>query len=100
MLRWIAILILVPFGAYSTWVVIEHGYFGFVSLGADGGWGLQVLLDLAISLFFVSSVMIKDARERKVMVWPWLLLTVTLGSIGPLLYLAFRPTAKTAPAIP
>jgi hypothetical protein len=70
-------------------------------LGADGGWGLQVLLDLAISLFFLSSVMIKDARERKVIVWPWLLLTVTLGSIGPLLYLAFRPgSAKTAPAIP
>jgi hypothetical protein len=99
MLRWIAILILVPFGAYSTWVVIEHGYFGFLNLATDEGWGLQVLLDLVISLFLVSTVVIKDARERKVAVWPWLLLTVTLGSIGPLLYLALRPSAKTSPAL-
>jgi hypothetical protein len=98
MMRWIALFILVPFSAYSVWITIEHGYFGFLDLATDGGWGLQVLLDLVISLFLVSTMIVRDARERKVVAWPWLLLTVALGSIGPLAYLAFRPSKSAARA--
>ena len=55
---------------------------------------LQVSLDLVISISLVSLWMIRDARERGVSVVPYLLVTLTLGSIGPLLYL-FRRAGDT-----
>lgn len=99
MTRWIALAALLPFGAYSTWVTIEHGYFGFLDLGKDG-WGLQVLLDLTISLAMVSVGIVRDARTRRVAAWPWILLTLVLGSIGPLLYFVTRPGLRAIEPAP
>jgi hypothetical protein len=84
------LLVAVLFTAYSTLVVVDHGYTGFLHLAWREPWGMQMLLDLTISLTIVSSLLVVDARRRKRAAWPWVLVTLFLGSVGPLWYLALR----------
>jgi hypothetical protein len=51
---------------------------------------VAVLVDLTIALSLVTLWMWQDAAERGIGVFPYVLLTLTLGSIGPLLYLLRR----------
>lgn len=95
-LRPFFILVAVLFTAYSTMVVVDHGYTGFISLALREAWGMQMLLDLCISLTMVSSLLVIDARRRKRAAWPWVVITALLGSVGPLWYLVLRgPTERT-----
>jgi hypothetical protein len=89
-LRPFLILVAVLFTAYSTMVVVDHGYTGFISLALREAWGMQMLLDLCISLTMVSSLLVIDARRRKRAAWPWVVITALLGSVGPLWYLVLR----------
>jgi hypothetical protein len=89
-LRPLFLLVAVLFTAYSTLVVVEHGYTGFLQLAWREPWALQMLIDLSIALTIVSSLLVVDARRRKRAAWPWVLVTVLLGSVGPLWYLALR----------
>jgi hypothetical protein len=83
-------LVLVAFLAYSSWVVIRCGYFGFLILASREPWAMQMLLDLSIALFLVGAWMRRDARERSLPVVPYLVLLPLLGSIGVLAYLVHR----------
>lgn len=83
-------LVLADFAAFTGWVVWQHGYTSFFTEAAASAVSAQVLLDLGIALSMVSVWMIGDARERGLSAVPYLLLTLTLGSIGPLLYLVRR----------
>lgn len=49
--------------------------------------------DLAIALGLVAVWMLIDARKHGLSITPYLLLTATLGSAGPLLYLIRREWA-------
>jgi hypothetical protein len=87
---WLALVVLVPFLAFSLHVVETHGYLGFLYLAGRERWGLQMLLDLVIFCSLVLSWLVPDARRRGLAAWPWIGLTLTLGSIGPLGYLVRR----------
>ncbi len=90
----LAAVSLLTFSVFSTFVVVEHGYFGFIEevmLASD--WGLQVFLDLCIALFLFTSWMMKDAKARSIPLWPYVLATLSLGSIGALAYLVHRELA-------
>lgn len=78
------------FTGWSLTVAIANGPFGFLSLAAREPWHLQVLLDLAISLFVAWSWLRHDAKQRGIPAWPYQLGTVALGSIGVLAYLIHR----------
>jgi hypothetical protein len=82
----VAALVLAVFGAFSMWVVVTHGYFGFIELAGREAWALQMLLDLVIALSFGVGWMIGDARKRGIATWPYVVATVALGSIGILAY--------------
>lgn len=84
------LLVLVPFTAFSSWVVAQHGYLGFLTLAGREPWGLQVLLDLVIACVLVVQWMVRDARSRGLPSAPYVALTLFLGSIGPLAYLVHR----------
>lgn len=93
-LRPFVLLVAVLFTAYSSLVVFDHGYTGFISLALREAWGMQMLLDLCISLTMVSTFLVIDARRRKRAAWPWVVITALLGSVGPLWYLVLRTPAE------
>jgi len=89
--------VLAAFGAFSLWVVDGHGYTGFLSLAGREPWALQMLLDLVIGLSFAVGWMRGDARRRGLASWPYLVVTLALGSIGLLAYVVRRGMAATPP---
>jgi hypothetical protein len=93
---WTARFVLLIFGGWTTVVVLDHGYTGFLTLAVEHHWGAQMLVDLAIALALFAVWMIEDARSRGRTVWPFLALTLFVGSIGPLLYLSLRGTTEAA----
>lgn len=85
---------LLAFTAFSATVVAEHGLLGFVELTANGGWALQMFLDIVIALVLFMIWMVPDARERG-LPWPvYVVATLALGSIGALAYLVHRAVAE------
>jgi hypothetical protein len=80
-------LIFAAFGAYSSYVMLQVGYFGIWQAGFASPGALQVLLDLCITCLLISSWMIGDARRTGRNPWPYVLLTLAAGSFGPLAYL-------------
>lgn len=91
-------LVTAVFAAYTGWVILRVGYFGFWEwlLASPMGW--QILADITIALFLVLSWIHRDARASGRRYWPYLALTVALGSLGPLAYLLLRPRADAGRA--
>lgn len=89
----VAAAILVPFTAYSLWVVAGHGYTGFLSLVTREPWGMQLLLDLVIACSFGIGWMHADAKRRGVAFWPFVPVVLAAGSIGLLGYVVWRGIA-------
>lgn len=94
--RLVLILIFAAFGAYSSWAMLQVGYFGIWQAGFAGPGSLQLLLDLVIACLLISSWMIVDARRSGRNPWPFVLLTLAAGSFGPLLYLLLGPRREPA----
>ena len=83
-------LVIVAFGVLSTLALMDVGYFGilaphFRSLGEG-----QVLADLVILGLLACIWMVKDAPAHGLPAWPFVLITLVLGSFGPLAYLVVR----------
>lgn len=92
--RTLALLaLLLPFSAFSVLVVAEHGYFGFLELALREPWALQMLLDVCLALGLFHAYAIPDARARGITIWPWIVVSIFLGSIGALGYLVHRELA-------
>ena len=91
-------IVLLDFTGFTAWVLWEHGYVGFLELALANPATIQVAVDLVIALSFVLVWMWQDARSRGVSPVPYALLTLVLGSIGPLLYLVLRPEESSAAA--
>ena len=85
------------FTIYTSIVVVNHGYTGFIELAMAGGWGAQMFIDLVIALVLFSIWMFPDARERGIPFWPYFLLILTTGSIGALGYLVHRTLKEGSP---
>ena len=93
--RTLAIIILIPFTVLSVYAITQVGYIGLFDYHRYSPAGWQVFTDLVIALVLVLSWLIPEARKAGHNPWPWVLATLFLGSIGPLLYLVFN---KPAPA--
>ncbi len=90
MQRTLIIVTLLLFGALTAAALWQHGYWGIVEPHFQTLAGAQVFADLVIALVLVMVWMWHDARSRGRNVWPWIVLTLATGSIGPLLYLLTR----------
>lgn len=86
-------VVLVDFLAFTGWVVANHGYFGLIAEAHSSWPGVQVLVDLIIALSLVMGWMVVDARKHGLVVWPYLVATLALGSLAPLAYLVRREWA-------
>ena len=89
--------VFIVFTGYTTVVVVEHGYTGFIDLALAGGWGAQVFIDLVIALTLFLVWMIPDARERGIPSVPYVVLLFTTGSVGALAYLLHRTLKEGSP---
>jgi uncharacterized membrane protein YfcA len=87
MTRFLLLIVLLLFVALSSVALYQHGYWGIVLPHFKGSAGAQVFADLVIALSLSMVWIFHDARTAKRNPWPWLITTVTLGSIGPLVYL-------------
>ena len=88
-------IITVAFGAFSLWVMAQVGYLGiwqggFASLGSS-----QVTLDLIVSSILLVGFVVRDARARGRVWWPFALLTLVAGAFGTLAYLLW-PASRRA----
>ncbi len=87
-------VVLAAFVALNVEVFLKDGATEWLRLGLTS-WSVGLLLtDLCIALSLVVGWMIVDARKRGATVWPFAVLTVLLGSVGPLLYLVIRSASK------
>ncbi len=100
--RALAAVALADFTALTAYAVYEHGYLGFFALVFANAATVTVLVDLTIALSLVMIWMWGDAKRRGVSPIPFALLTLTLGSVGPLLYLVttLKSEAPAGSAVP
>lgn len=86
--------VLADFVALTGYAMFTEGYFAFIGaaidFGASGIWGIQILADFLVGLTIALGWCIADARQRNLNYWPFVVLTFTLGAIGPLSYLIHR----------
>lgn len=89
---WTTLISFTLFSSYAMWQV---GYFGIWQAGmaSIGAW--QILIDLSIACLIVMSWIIGDARKRGISAWPWIIATITLGSLALLSYLLWREYGET-----
>ena len=86
--RILAIALLVPFALLSVYAVAQVGYIGIFDYHRHSPAGWQVFADLVVALILVLIWLIPEALRSGRNPWPWVVMTLFLGSIGPLLYLA------------
>jgi hypothetical protein len=89
---------LVGFGALSTVALMDVGYLGIIEPHFQSWGAAQVFTDLAIVALLACVWMVRDARERGLSAWPFVIITVVAGSFGPLLYLVTRELRSTSTA--
>lgn len=69
---------------------IQFGLIGIFEQVFKSSAAIQVFVDLVIAIGLISVWMWFDSRKNKRMFIPWLILSLAIGSYGPLLYLLFR----------
>lgn len=89
-------IVLFDFVALTAYALYQYGYVGFFAVAISNAVGIQLLADLVIALSFFISWMLPDARERGISPVPYLVLVLTLGSIGALAYLIRRTWSEQA----
>jgi hypothetical protein len=95
------LLVFADFLGLTAYTVYQVGYVEFFRFMTGNIVGIQIFADLVIALGLVAIWMINDARERGVSPVPYLMITLFLGSLGPLAYLIRRtaPAEERAPAL-
>ena len=88
----IALALLVPFFLLSIYAVYQVGYWGIFDYHRHSPAGWQVFADLVVALILVLAWMIPNAKKNSRNPWPWVVLTLALGSLGPLAYIVFGQT--------
>ncbi|MBI9077301.1 MAG: hypothetical protein JEZ02_17975 [Desulfatibacillum sp.] len=88
------IVTLTAFSALTAMALWRHGYWGVFEPHFQSFGAAQVLADLVIALSLFLVWMWRDARTAGRNPWPWMLLTLTTGSIGPLIYLILYKTTE------
>jgi hypothetical protein len=87
-----ALIVLLAMDVYSIGL---YGYIGFFRMALANFAGVTAFVDLAIALVLILVWIGDDARERNATAIPYIVLTLALGSVGPLLYLIRRFADRT-----
>ena len=96
-MRPLLITVTAAFSAFTLWVLAQTGLAGFYVQLFDSWAGVQVFVDIVLALVLVLAWMWRDAAANGRRFWPYAAITLTLGSIGPLLYLLLMPSPAPTP---
>ncbi|MFH7242268.1 MAG: DUF2834 domain-containing protein [Spirulina sp.] len=96
MLRSLLVVALISLGGISAVALWQYGYLGIFATEFQSTAGMQVLADLVIALSLFLVWMWRDAKATGRNPWPWLIMTLTMGSFGPLFYLLTQKSAAAA----
>lgn len=91
-------VLLVDFLALTAYAVYQYGYLGIFEMIMANAATMLAFVDLLIALSLIVVWMVRDARECGFSAVPYVLLTLALGSVGPLAYL-IRRLADERPAV-
>ena len=94
MQRIILIITLSAFLILTALALWYHGYWGILEPHFKSFGAAQVFVDLVIALCLFLVWMWRDARVAGRNPWPWIVLTLTTGSIGPMIYLLVFKTGN------
>lgn len=90
------LVVTAAFGALSAVALMDVGYWGIIAPHFKA-WGAgQVFADLVIALTLVMVWMVADSRTSGINAWPFVAITLVLGSFGPLFYLIARTLKATS----
>ena len=92
--RVVLAVVLLAFLALTAVALAEYGYVGFLEIAAANSVTRLLFVDLVICLALIAVWMVRDARNRGIAWWPFVLIAALLGSAGPLLYLLRRPAER------
>ena len=84
------LLAAVDFAALTVWAIYTQGLVEIFSSLSSSPGGILAMVDLCIALAIVIGWMWSDAKAAGRNAWPYIAITLTTGSLGPLLYLARR----------
>jgi hypothetical protein len=92
--------VLAGFAALNAYDLYIYGAQGLLHIAFSNAGTTAIFADAVIALTMVAVWRTRDAAQRRVNVLLYLLLTVCLGSIGPLAYLVgrFRDGAENSSA--
>jgi hypothetical protein len=90
-----ALIVLLASNAYAVYL---YGYLGFFRTVLANFAGVATFVDLIIALVLILAWIGDDARRRNVSAIPYLVLTLALGSVGPVVYLIRRSGDPAAAA--
>jgi len=90
-------LVLADFVALTGYAVYHYGYLAFFDFHAVNAIQVQIFVDLILALSMVMAWMWRDARTRGISPIPYMVMTLFLGSIGPLVYLIRREATEPHP---
>ncbi len=80
-------LVTLAFLLFSLWVVTQVGYLGIWQGGLANLGSTQITADLVVACALLMGYVARDCRAQGRPWWPWALLTLVAGSLGPLAYL-------------
>jgi len=83
-------VVLADFSALTAYALVQYGVVGIFDLALANAATVTLLADLTIALSMVMVWMWQDARQHGISPIPYVVLTLGLGSVGPLLYLIRR----------
>jgi hypothetical protein len=86
----VLVAVIAGFGVLSALALMDVGFVGIIAPHFRSWGGAQVFADLVILAVLACFWMARDARERGLPAWPFVLLTLLAGSFGPLFYLLAR----------
>lgn len=90
-------VLLAVFLAQTGKVLISIGFLGFFASVRLNAATELMFLDLVITLGLIMVWMWRDARASDRLFWPFALVTLLVGSAGPLAYLLYRTVPTQCP---
>lgn len=85
--QWLVAFVLFDFLVLNAVVVYVYGYVGFIEAVLSNLASVAMLVDLTIAISLIAVWMWNDAKARGISPIPYLVVSLFLGSVGPLAYL-------------